>query len=233
MKYKALDLFCGGGGACVGLQQAGFEVTGIDIKNCPNYPGKFIKGDATNPTSLGINIKDYDFIWASPPCQKFSVVNFPNRKKGANVSKVDLISNTRKLLASHPVTCIENVPLAPIRPDIKLAGPMFGELKVIRKRHFEISWFCLTHQINRATKTVQSGDLLCVTTGAQPCFTHLYEGRINKGLPIAYSVQEKKDALGITHEMNHRELGESIPPAYSNYIAKLAIDEIKRLANEV
>lgn len=28
----ALDLYCGGGGATIGLMQAGFEVTGIDIK---------------------------------------------------------------------------------------------------------------------------------------------------------------------------------------------------------
>ena len=31
-KSLALDLFCGGGGACIGMQQAGFEVVGIDIK---------------------------------------------------------------------------------------------------------------------------------------------------------------------------------------------------------
>ena len=32
---NALDLFCGGGGACIGLQQAGFTVTGIDINPHP------------------------------------------------------------------------------------------------------------------------------------------------------------------------------------------------------
>ena len=44
---KALDLFCCAGGASDGLVEAGFEVTGIDITEQPEYPYKFIKGDAT------------------------------------------------------------------------------------------------------------------------------------------------------------------------------------------
>ena len=44
-KLLALDLFCGGGGACIGMQWAGFEVVGIDIKPHRNYPGHFIQAD--------------------------------------------------------------------------------------------------------------------------------------------------------------------------------------------
>ena len=44
-KLLALDLFCGGGGACIGMQQAGFEVVGVDIKPHKNYPGHFIQAD--------------------------------------------------------------------------------------------------------------------------------------------------------------------------------------------
>ena len=45
-KPLALDFFCGGGGACIGMQSAGFEVVGIDIKPRPNYPGEhFILAD--------------------------------------------------------------------------------------------------------------------------------------------------------------------------------------------
>ena len=31
-QLRALDLFCGGGGATKGLQRSGFHVTGVDIK---------------------------------------------------------------------------------------------------------------------------------------------------------------------------------------------------------
>ncbi len=42
---KLLDLFCCAGGASMGYHRAGFEVTGVDIKDQPSYPFKFIKGD--------------------------------------------------------------------------------------------------------------------------------------------------------------------------------------------
>ena len=35
---KLLDLFCCAGGASMGYHQSGFEVTGVDIKDQPNYP---------------------------------------------------------------------------------------------------------------------------------------------------------------------------------------------------
>ncbi len=68
-KPRALDLCCGMGGASRGLKAAGFYVVGVDIEDQPEYCGnEFHKADA-----LDFPIEGFDFVWASPPCQEFSV----------------------------------------------------------------------------------------------------------------------------------------------------------------
>ena len=63
---------------------AGFEVTGVDIndkhlKNHPKVEGiKHINGDVMEYLNDDF-IKDFDFIWASPPCQGFSGLNEANK----------------------------------------------------------------------------------------------------------------------------------------------------------
>ena len=98
---KAIDLFCCAGGATQGLQQAGFETHGVDITKQPRYPGVFWHADA-----LRFPLGGYDFIWASPPCQGYTVLRHAPGARGAP----RLIGAVRdRLKAAGAPYCIENV----------------------------------------------------------------------------------------------------------------------------
>jgi DNA (cytosine-5)-methyltransferase 1 len=70
MKPRLLDLFCGAGGASVGYDRAGFDVTGVDIAPQKNYPFHLNQGDALD--FLNDYGHHFDAIHASPPCQRYS-----------------------------------------------------------------------------------------------------------------------------------------------------------------
>lgn len=133
---KALDLFCCAGAASDGLTRAGFEVTGVDIKRRKNYPYRFIEADAV---TLDIDLSEFDFIWASPPCQRYSL-STRGRKNYRAENYPDLIDPIRRKIAGHPFTCIENVPVAPLRADLVLTGPSVGLHRIERRRIFELSF---------------------------------------------------------------------------------------------
>src|SRR5579863_1155557 len=108
---KALDLFCGAGGATRGLQMAGFAVHGIDIKNQTRYCGD----DFTQANALTYGtyewFRQFDLIWASPPCQAYTALKvMKNARKHP-----DLIGAVRERLESIRLPyVIENVFGAPL-----------------------------------------------------------------------------------------------------------------------
>lgn len=216
----ALDLFCGGGGTAEGLMQAGFEVVGIDHKDhSKNYPGRFILADALSPP---MDLSSFDLVWASPPCQRFSVATLFKGKNWAE-SKPDLIEPTRKLLRDHPFTVIENVPRAPIRGDIILTGPAVGLDRIYRKRKFETSWYpgLIPQPISLPPGSFASGRAVTITT--KMCSNNHFYPRKKIGLPGRVGNQEAREVMGIHHPMTNREIGESVPPAYAYLIAKSAL----------
>jgi DNA (cytosine-5)-methyltransferase 1 len=202
---RALDLFCGAGGAAMGLHQAGFDVVGVDIKPQPRYPFTFHQADA-----MTFPLDGFDFIWASPPCQAHCALRhlYPDKEYP------DLIDGTRDRLAGSQVPyVIENVPGAPLRNPVMLCGSMFG-LRVRRHRHFESNVrlrrrLCLHFRQGRPIDVSGTGGRRISRRRDD------HGGNTNKPRNLA----EARRAIGIDW-MTRYELSQAIPPAYSRYIAE-------------
>lgn len=203
---QALDLFCGGGGASMGIKQAGLVVRGVDITTQGNYPFDITIADALKlPVET---LREYDFIWASPPCQAYLGHTVALRRKGKKYP--DLINETRRLLLSvgKPFV-IENVPRAPIRKDLMLCGEMFG-LRVIRHRVFEIHGF----------KVPQPGHIKHKGKSSSNGNQSFYYWTITGHDTFKGSISNWQGAIGIDWIGVRETLTQAIPPAYSEYICK-------------
>lgn len=227
---KLLDLYSGAGIAAIGYQQAGFHVTGVDneIKSC--YAGDtWINGDALEILSDLSFCRQFDAIHASPPCQKFSKSTAMFRAQGKVYP--DLIQPTRELLQKIGLPyVIENVPTAPVRPDVVLKGFMFG-LNVIRKRHFELgNWWMMQPGIPFKIGSLKSGDYSTIIGKGSY--------RNCKSLPKGHRPKHDKGsvvktwmyAMGIPDGYIFRdvEISEGIPPAYTRYIGCNLIEFLER-----
>lgn len=142
MRPRILDLFCGAGGAAMGYARAGFEVVGVDIGVQPNYPFRFIRGDALQFLRDEFPVLDIcrevKAIHASPPCQLFSRMTPAHRRE----AYIDLLTPTRDMLERIGLPyVIENVEGARsvMREPFMLCGSSFG-LRVRRHRLFETNW---------------------------------------------------------------------------------------------
>lgn len=211
MKPKALDLFCGAGGASMGLHRAGFEVVGVDHKPQPRYPFAFIQADALLPP---VRLEDFDLIWASPPCQAFSAM------QRSNVMRKDhpeLIDETRELLAaSRCQYVIENVPGAPLREPHLLCGQSFG-LRVLRHRLFETSFWMMTPpHVTHARQNKVRGKH---DPAALKKLRHI-------GFTTGSVMAAFKDAMDC-HWMTPDEGRQAVPPAYAEFIGRAALRYIE------
>lgn len=212
---KLLDVFCCSGGASKGYHDAGFEVTGVDIKSQPNYPFEFIKADAMDVLKDKDFLSQFDVIHASPPCQGYSNATRDDSKyvpysQGKQTPK--LIPQVRDLI-KHKHHIIENV--AGARFDLinpcMLSGFMFG-LPIERKRYFECSFLLLPP---------------C------PMFPRGYTKRYAEQNGIDYrdmsvtgksrrsgSIEVWKNIMQMPWAGRAWELSEAIPPAYTKFIGE-------------
>ena len=149
---RILDLFCGAGGAAMGLHRAGFEVVGVDTKPQPHYPFEFHQADA-----MTYPLEGFDAYWASPPCQGYSIMkNLPWVKRKNHPL---LIEPTReRLLATGRRYAIENVMQAHLEAGW-LCGGMF-ELPFYRHRAFETNFFWLQPAHPKHRRVIEGGRML-------------------------------------------------------------------------
>jgi len=215
MKPRALDLFCGAGGATRGLQRAGFHVTGVDWERQPNYCGdRFFREDVLRLDPPPYN--KFDFIWASPPCQKFTAYK---RRPGHVNEAENLIPETRRLLGVLGAPwVIENVPGAPLLNALTLCGSMFG-LDVRRHRIFEFGF-----PFNDPT--------WCAHRLQEPRFPPA-TNRKNLRRTVEVGVwriplETQKRAMGVDWNCTLHELSQMVPPAYAEYIGKAALARLVR-----
>jgi DNA (cytosine-5)-methyltransferase 1 len=220
---RILDLFCGAGGAAAGLHRVfpKAEIIGVDNRPQPRYPFQFAQTDATK-----YPVKGFDFVWASPPCQKFTALKTMYNARKDHPDHVG--STRRRLITSSIPYVIENVPGAPLKDPFLLCGSMFPELRtkdgayeLRRHRLFEASF-----PIRLNTYCQHNGPVLGVY-GAHSrdrrrtirVLSHAGgEYRNEAGQRVSFPKRRREEVMGIDW-MNGDELGNAVPPAYSEWIA--------------
>lgn len=211
----ALDLFCGAGGASMGLHRAGFDVVGVDIKRQPRYPFRFVQADALRPP---FDLDAFDFIWASPKCQRWT----PGaQQRGDQERHEDQIMPLRPvLIASRAMWVMENVPRSPLRRDLVLTGDMFGS-KTYRKRVFEMNFLVLAPRWRPpfGPKTRPDAVTVAGRSGGKSNRDHWQNGRKDAW----------QAAMGIDW-MTNAEMAQAVPPAYAEFIGRAALRHLEARA---
>jgi DNA (cytosine-5)-methyltransferase 1 len=195
---RLLDLFCGAGGAGMGYWRAGWEVVGVDNQPQPRYPFEFHQADA-----MTFPLDGFDAYHGSPPCERYSRATKTQQRD----NYPDLLAPTRqRLLATGKPFVLENVPRAPLRPDLKLCGCVAGLPELERERWFE-TW-------------PQLFDLRPGCYHTAPIVSVTGHGRCRTMAPGTGLVVDWRRVMGIDW-MTRDELRKAIPPAYTVIVGEL------------
>ena len=186
----------------MGYYRAGFDVIGVDIDPMPDYPFEFIQADAM---TLPVDVRQFQAIHASPPCQFFSAMQHIRKNPGEHP---DLVAATRKMLdATGLPYVIENVKGAPLASSFILCGSSFG-LNIIRHRLFETkpSLFALIPPCDHSS-----------------VYDPWHGKRDARQFRAAMGIDWMRDAGGGRRKGT---LAQAIPPAYTEYIGKQLIQAL-------
>ncbi len=224
----------------MGYHRAGFDVTGVDHAEQPDYPFDFIQDDAVEFLRTLLKpwrrkeLKSFNAIHASPPCQAYTMMRHLGKTAGDNAP--DLVEPIRDLLirARKPYV-IENVIGAPLKDAVMLCGSMFG-LAVRRHRLFESNVLILTNPCRHkaewpvavwgdgrpSRQEARKTRRPIAVYGDHPQQPGDTTYRVNRARTLA----EGQKAMGIDW-MPWKQLTQAIPPAYTEFIGKQLIDRLE------
>lgn len=213
-----IDLFCGEGGAGRGYADAGFRVLGVDQdrRALARYPFPSFCGSWEDGLSewLGVlRLSDIAAVHASPPCQHYSVAVMEKDRHP------DLIPVVRQTLSSLRLPyIIENVPGAPLEDPLELCGCMFGLTTRLRGKTFMLYrprlFECGGFQPAAPQHLPQNHILPAI-----PVMGHGVPGWFYKQHGFGPSAAERARLMGVPW-MSREGLAESIPPAFTKYLAQ-------------
>ena len=201
----------------MGYHRAGFEVVGVDLHPQPRYPFEFIQADweeglARLPGLWERSGRPYA-VHASPPCQRYSTMTAKWGRQSEHPDLVELVQMALRGLSDEGDLipyCIENVPGAPLDDPVTLCGSMFGlgaqGYQLQRHRIFESNIFFFP-------------PASCAHVG-QPLPVYGHAGGTSKRDGLKFPGTDAwREGMGIDW-MTGKELAESIPPAYTEWIGK-------------
>lgn len=187
---------------------------GVDIAPQPHYPCEFRKNDALHFMDLFLEYGwAFDAIHASPPCQGYSAMSAC--RPGLSDEYPKLIEPVReRLLATGKPFVIENVVGAPLNDPVMLCGRMFG-YELYRHRLFETNW--------PLPQPEHKGSMHLMPASKaghwKPGTVMSVSGHV---APIAHA-RKIMDIDWMTRD----ELGEAIPPYFTEYVGAHLYDHIE------
>jgi DNA (cytosine-5)-methyltransferase 1 len=213
--YECLDLFSGEGGASVGYERAGFNVTAVDINPQPRHRGgRFVQADAFEYLlTYGFL---FDFIHVSPMCRDWTPLT---SVAGMSGTAWQLARIRELLIASGKPYVIENVMAAPLRREgsIVLCADNMG-LRTVRHRRFE-----------------PGGGIVLIQPPHQPHRARTATSRRRERWDQGWHVSITGDvgtyvgpeAMGVDW-MSGDGLSQAIPPAYAEYVGHQVIEQLMK-----
>jgi DNA (cytosine-5)-methyltransferase 1 len=196
----------------MGYHRAGFQVVGVDIEPQKNYPFEFFQMDALAWLRSAVdNGSMFDAIHASPPCQRYSAMS--TCRPGLSDDYPDMVAPTRELLEKTGLPwVIENVVGSPLIDPIMLCGTMFGR-ELYRHRLFESNVELRAPMHFKHDKPASKAG-------------HWTPGTVMSVAGHMAPIAHAREIMDIDW-CNRAELGEAIPPYYTEYVGGQLLESLK------